>query len=71
MPTNFMEWLGVIGSITTVISFGMYLHERRKRRDHDNHMIGFLHGLKPIARARERGTLRTQSLRRVWRPVGS
>lgn len=51
MPTDFKEWLGVIGSITTVIAFLMYLHERRKRLDHDTHVLGFLHGIKPMVEA--------------------
>ena len=48
MPNNWMEWLGVISSITTIIAFLMYLRERCKRRDHDTLMVGFLHGIKPI-----------------------
>lgn len=48
MPKTWMEWLGVIGSITTIVAFLMYLRERYKRRDHDMLMVGFLHGIKPI-----------------------
>jgi len=48
VPTNWMEWLGVIGSITTIIAFVMYLRERSKRRNHDTLMVGFLHGIKPL-----------------------
>ena len=51
MPTDFKEWLGVIGSITTVIAFLMYLHGRRKRKEHDTLMLGFLHGIKPMVEA--------------------
>jgi hypothetical protein len=32
---NWMEWLGAIGSITTIIGFVMYLRERGKRKNHD------------------------------------
>ena len=28
MPANWMEWLGAIGSITTIIAFAMYSRER-------------------------------------------
>jgi hypothetical protein len=48
MPANWKEWLGVVGSITTIVAFLMYLHERRKCRDHDTLMVGFLHGIKPV-----------------------
>jgi hypothetical protein len=48
MPNNWMEWLGVIGSITTIIAFLMYLRERSERKDHDTLMVGFLHGIKPL-----------------------
>ena len=48
MPANWMEWLGAIGSITTIIAFAMYLRERCKRKHHDTLMVGFLHGIKPL-----------------------
>ena len=48
MPKNWMECLGVIGSITTIIAFWMYLRERSQRKDHDTLMVGFLHGIKPL-----------------------
>jgi hypothetical protein len=51
MPTTWMEWLGVIGSITTIVAFVMYLCERGKRKGHDTLMVGFLHGIKPMVEA--------------------
>ena len=48
MPTNWLEWLGVVGSIATIISFGMYLFELLKRKKHETLMLGFLHGVKPL-----------------------
>ena len=55
MPTNFMEWLGVVASVTTIVAFVMYLRERctllrerHERREQDNFMLGFLHGIKPM-----------------------
>jgi hypothetical protein len=46
MPKNWMEWLGVIASITTIIAFWIYWRERGKRKYHDTLMVGFLHGIK-------------------------
>jgi hypothetical protein len=37
-----------IDSVTTIIAFSLYLKERRKRREHDTLMLGFLHGIKPM-----------------------
>jgi hypothetical protein len=48
MPENWLEWLGVVASILTIISFVMYLRERSVRKLHDTLMIGFLHGVKPL-----------------------
>jgi len=48
MPENWLEWLGVVASILTIISFIMYLRERSVRKRHDTLMVGFLHGLKPL-----------------------
>ena len=48
MPKSVMERLGVIGNITTIIAFVMYLRERSKRKNHDTLMVGFLHGIKPL-----------------------
>ena len=49
MPTNWLEWLGVISSILTIISFCFYLLELIKRKKHDSLMVGFLHGVKSLA----------------------
>jgi uncharacterized membrane protein len=49
MPTNWLEWLGVISSILTIISFYLYLLELIKRKKHDSLMVGFLHGVKSLA----------------------
>ena len=45
----------MVGSITAIVAFAMYLWERckrlqeqRKRRDLDNFTLGFLHGIKPM-----------------------
>lgn len=45
----------MVGSITTIVAFAMYLRERckrlqerRKRCDLDNFTLGFLHGIKPM-----------------------
>jgi hypothetical protein len=46
MPENWLEWLGVVASILTIISFVMYLRERSKRKLHDEYANGFLHGAK-------------------------
>jgi hypothetical protein len=46
MPANWLEWLGVIGSILTIISFVLYVRERFKRKLHDEYALAFLHGLK-------------------------
>jgi hypothetical protein len=51
MPTNWLEWLGVVGSILTIISFGLYLFELIKRKKHETMMLGFLHGVKPLVEA--------------------
>ena len=48
MPENWLEWLGVVGSILTIISFGLYLFELFKRKKHDTLMLGFIHGVKPL-----------------------
>lgn len=48
MPENWLEWLGVISSILTIISFGLYLLELFKRKRHDSLMVGFLHGVKSL-----------------------
>jgi hypothetical protein len=48
MPQNWLEWLGVVASILTIISFIMFLRERRTRKLHDTLMVGFLHGIKPL-----------------------
>lgn len=45
-PAGWMEWLGVVGSVATIISLALYLRERRKRRDQETMMLGFLHGIK-------------------------
>jgi magnesium-transporting ATPase (P-type) len=42
MPKNWMEWLGVIGSTTTIIAFVMYRCEHIKRKHHDTLMLGWL-----------------------------
>lgn len=46
MPANWLEWLGVIGSVLTIISFGLYLLEHHRRTKRDSLMLGFLHGVK-------------------------
>ncbi len=53
MPATWLEWLGVIASVLTIIWFCLYLVERRlylkercKRKLHDTLVLGFLHGLK-------------------------
>jgi hypothetical protein len=50
-----VDCIAVVGSIVSIVAFLMYLHERRKhhderrkRRDNDNVMLGFLHGIKPM-----------------------
>jgi len=43
-----VDCIAVVGSIASVVAFLMYLHERRKRRDHNILMLGFLHGIKPM-----------------------
>ncbi len=48
MLKDWMEWLGVIGTLTTIIAFVMYLRERSERKNHDTLMVGFLHGIKPL-----------------------
>jgi hypothetical protein len=48
MPATWLEWLGVVSSILTIIWFGLYLRERCKRKNHDTLMVGFLHGMKPL-----------------------
>jgi len=48
MPENWLEWLGVIGSVLTIISFGLYFIELLKRKKHETLMLGFLHGVKPL-----------------------
>jgi len=46
MPKNLLEWLGVISSILTIVTFAFYVYERCKRKLHDTLMLGFLHGIK-------------------------
>jgi hypothetical protein len=43
-----VDCIAVVGSIVSIIAFLMYLHERRKRRDNENVVLGFLHGIKPM-----------------------
>jgi hypothetical protein len=43
-----VDFFAVIGTVTAVITLGMYLRERRKSRDQDILMLGFLHGIKPM-----------------------
>jgi hypothetical protein len=43
-----IDCIAAVGSIASVIAFLMYLHERRKRREHGILMLGFLHGIKPM-----------------------
>jgi hypothetical protein len=59
LPENWLEWLGVIGSGLTIISFALYLIERRKLKNHDTLILGFLHGLK------SRDTITTAD----WQPL--
>jgi len=49
MPTNWLEWLGVISSVLTIVSFSLYIHELIKRKSQDSLTIGFLHGVKSLA----------------------
>jgi hypothetical protein len=41
MPANWLEWLGVISSVLAI-------REYFKRKSHDDQMVGFLHGIKPL-----------------------
>jgi hypothetical protein len=43
-----VDCIAVVGSIVSIVAFLMYLHERRKRRDNDHVMLGFLRGIKPM-----------------------
>jgi hypothetical protein len=43
-----MKYWQIIVDCIAVISFLMYLRERRKRRDQDILLLGFLHGIKPV-----------------------
>jgi hypothetical protein len=48
MPASWLEWLGVVSSILTIIWFGLYLRERCKRKNHNTLMVEFRHGMKPL-----------------------
>jgi hypothetical protein len=66
MPTNWLEWLGVVGSVMTIISFGLYLFELFKRNKHETMMLGFLHGIKPLA---ETMSIRPATTGADWEPL--
>jgi hypothetical protein len=51
LPKPVLEWLGAVGSVTTIVAFLLYLRERFTRRSHDEFMLGFLHGIKPVVEA--------------------
>jgi hypothetical protein len=48
MPGNWLEWLGAVASVLTIVSFVLYLRERYMRKLHDTLMLGFLHEVKPL-----------------------
>jgi hypothetical protein len=49
MPSNWLEWLGVIASVLTIVSFGLYLFEKSRRVKEVSMTAGFLHGLQSQA----------------------
>jgi hypothetical protein len=66
MPANWLEWLGVVSSILTVISFCLYFRERSRRTKHDTLMIGFLHGIKAQV---ESNSNRQSTTGADWQPL--
>jgi hypothetical protein len=48
MPSDFVGWLTIISSVTTIISFGLYIRERHKRERQGDLMLGFMHGIKAL-----------------------
>ena len=66
MPTNWLECLGVVSGILTIISFCLYWFERCKRKIHDTLMLGFLHGLKTLVESMSKRPTTTGA---DWQPL--
>ena len=50
MPKDWMQWLGVVASITTIISFALFIRERHKREREADLFLGSLRGLKALVK---------------------
>jgi len=50
MPNNFTDWLRIIASIITIVSFTLYIREKHKRERQSDLMLGFLYGIKTLVK---------------------
>ena len=62
---SFLEWLGVIASIATLVSLALYIIERYKRHNQSSLTLGFLHGIKSTIQGMVDSTVRSSLLEQI------